>query len=184
MQSHTISCLKNVLNRLFNGDQVVGRLRPAHHQEYCSDILIFLRVALLRIWLHLGRLDYFTSAVSHSTRALIRVMRVQSRENMEWDVQWIWNEICCTCLLQRCFPDALLLCAAKLVAWHCVCAWWLRLAGVWCGLLASLLLCLCLPFLSCLPPLTCVSGLTGSDVSYLGKDYRREIHTKSRQLQT
>jgi len=22
---------------LFNGDQVVGRQRPAHHQEYCSD---------------------------------------------------------------------------------------------------------------------------------------------------
>ena len=157
MQSHTISCLKNVLNRLFNGDQVVGRLRPAHHQEYCSDILIFLRVALLRIWLHLGRLDYFTSAVSHSTRALIRVMRVQSRENMEWDVQWIWNEICCTCLLQRCFPDALLLCAAKeLVKCGSMCAWCLRLAGDWCRLLAPYTQMLLFCFASslfCLPPL-------------------------------
>ena len=24
--------------KLFNGDQVVGRQKPAYHQEYCSDI--------------------------------------------------------------------------------------------------------------------------------------------------
>jgi len=24
--------------RLFNGDQVAGRQRPAHHQGYCSDV--------------------------------------------------------------------------------------------------------------------------------------------------
>jgi hypothetical protein len=24
--------------KVFSGDQVVGRQKPAHHQEYCSDV--------------------------------------------------------------------------------------------------------------------------------------------------
>jgi len=49
--------------RLFSGDQVVGRQRPAHHQEHCSDNFgvvfnvqwLVLSVKFwLRIWLHVG----------------------------------------------------------------------------------------------------------------------------------
>jgi hypothetical protein len=35
----TTSHLENKKKKLFSGDQVVGRQKPAHHQEYCSDIL-------------------------------------------------------------------------------------------------------------------------------------------------
>jgi len=39
MQRHTTSHLEIKIESSFsNGDQVVGRQKPANHQEYCSDI--------------------------------------------------------------------------------------------------------------------------------------------------
>jgi hypothetical protein len=54
---------------LFSGDQVVGRQRPAHHQEYCSDTLgvVFNVLSVCMIFvadLNAYRLNVFMSAVA------------------------------------------------------------------------------------------------------------------------
>ena len=38
MQRHATSHLENKRGKAFGGDQVAGRQKPAHHQEYFSDI--------------------------------------------------------------------------------------------------------------------------------------------------
>ena len=53
--------------RLFSGDQVVGRQGPAHHQEYCSNIcgvVFHVSPHLYDFVADACRLDSFTSAVA------------------------------------------------------------------------------------------------------------------------
>jgi len=38
MQRHTTSHQENKIRDIFSGGQVAGRQKPAHHQEYFSDI--------------------------------------------------------------------------------------------------------------------------------------------------
>ena len=51
MQRHTTSHLDNKDERSFSGDQVVGRKKPAYHQEQCSDI--FVEVVLMFHLIHM-----------------------------------------------------------------------------------------------------------------------------------
>ena len=64
---HPTSHLENK-DKLFSGDQVVGRQKLAHHQEYCSDIcggcVQYLNHMIFVVDLIACRLNCFMSAVA------------------------------------------------------------------------------------------------------------------------